>query len=47
MADKEEPPLIPLQAEFANLAYAVTVQDDDEFFKTVFDKSWAPDVVEM
>lgn len=47
MADKEDTPLLSLQAEFANLAYAVTIQDDDENFKTVFDRSWASDVVEM
>lgn len=47
MADKEDTPLLSLQAEFANLAYAVTIQDDDEIFKTVFDRSWASDVVEM
>lgn len=42
-------PALPLslQAEFADLAYAVTVQDDDAIFESVFDRSWASDVVEM
>lgn len=40
-------PLSSLKSEFADLAYAVTVQGDDEIFKTVFDRSWAPDVIEM
>lgn len=47
MTDKKDAPLLSLQAEFANLAYAVTIQDDDEIFKTIYDRSWASDVVEM
>lgn len=47
MTDKEDTPLLSLEAEFANLAYAVTIQDDDEIFKTIYDRSWSSGVVEM
>ncbi|KAJ4387894.1 hypothetical protein N0V93_008497 [Gnomoniopsis smithogilvyi] len=44
---QEAVPLPSLEAEFSNLAYAVIIQDDDEIFKTVYNRSWASDVVEI